>query len=97
MNAYFSLLNDRKITEAEEYRKSLVPNKLLKFVSLSDNIESNNKNFYPYKTNKLGFRLSIFSTIRMNLNVCTLTKKDLNNMGIPTRSLPSSKNFYMTI
>ncbi len=55
MNTYFSLLNDGKLGEAEEYRKSLVPNKLLKFVSLSDNIESNNKKFLSLQNKQSWF------------------------------------------
>ena len=55
MSKYFSLLNDRKLEDAEKYRKSLVPNKLLKFVSLSENPDSNSKKFYSLKKQQAWF------------------------------------------
>lgn len=55
MNKYFSLLIQRKISEAETYRKSLIPQKLIKFVSLNDNINYNNKKFSSLEKQQLWF------------------------------------------
>lgn len=43
MNKYLSLLQERKLDEAEQYRKESIPKKLIKFFSLSDDSGSNRK------------------------------------------------------
>ena len=55
MSKYFSLLYDRKLEEAEKFRKSLVPNKLLKFVSLNDNPDNNSKKLLSLKNRQAWF------------------------------------------
>ncbi|MBO5210647.1 MAG: DUF2971 domain-containing protein [Clostridia bacterium] len=55
MNKYLSLLYDRKIKEAESYRKSMVPCKLLKFVSLTDDVKMNNNKFTTLKKEQAWF------------------------------------------
>ncbi len=41
MNDYFSLLKDREFEKAEQIRKLSIPDKLIKFISLNDNLELN--------------------------------------------------------
>ncbi len=55
MEKYLSLLYDKKFDEALQYRMSKVPNKLLKFISLSDDKAENNKKFLSLKTNMAWF------------------------------------------
>lgn len=42
MNKYLTLLNEHKLEEADEYRKAQIPDKLYKFISLSDDEPMNN-------------------------------------------------------
>ncbi len=55
MSKYFSFLEERKLDEAENYRKSLVPKKLLKFVSLSEYVDDNNKKFLSLENQQAWF------------------------------------------
>lgn len=53
MNQYLSLLYERKLEEAEQYRKQSIPQKLIKFFPLSDRTESNEKKFKTLETENL--------------------------------------------
>lgn len=52
LKEYFTLLEQRRIKEAEEYRASTIPKTLFKFIALSNNDESNSKRFYSLKDNQ---------------------------------------------
>ena len=54
-NKYLSLLLERKIAEAEEYRKTTIPPKLIKFISLSSDKTSNEKKLNTLAEEKLWF------------------------------------------
>lgn len=54
-NKYLSLLFDRKIEEAEKYRKTTIPKKLIKFFSLSSDETSNEKKLATLAEEKLWF------------------------------------------
>ena len=55
MTEYYRLLRENKVEEAEEYRTSHTPEKLIKFFSLSENIEENNKKFASLESNQIWF------------------------------------------
>lgn len=55
MNKYFELLQERKIDQAYEYRKSLIPNKLVKFVSLTSDEQLNEQKFETLAKQQLWF------------------------------------------
>ena len=45
LKEYFTLLEQREINIAEEYRKSIIPKTLYKYIPLEKNEESNKKDF----------------------------------------------------
>ena len=55
MKEYFELLQNHKFTEAQKYRKKLVPKKLVKYVSLTNDNESNEKKFFSLENNMAWF------------------------------------------
>lgn len=50
---YFSLLADRKLEEAETFRKEQIPKKLIKFISLGSSDTNNEKKFRTLSDRKL--------------------------------------------
>ena len=55
MKKYFELLQNQKYIEAKEYRKKLIPQKLVKYVSLTNDNESNEKKFFSLENNMAWF------------------------------------------
>lgn len=55
MEKYLTFLYEKRFEEAQKYRMSRVPKKLLKFVSLSNDTADNNKKFLSLRTNKAWF------------------------------------------
>lgn len=55
MNKYLQLLSENKMAEAEEFRRNSIPEKLIKFVSLGDNEDENEKKFKALSEGKLWF------------------------------------------
>ncbi len=55
MSSYFSLLMDKKLDEAEAYRKANIPSKLIKFFSLTDDSSLNDVKFSTLNNQKLWF------------------------------------------
>ncbi len=55
MNTYFKLLSQRKFDEADEYRKTLVPQRLVKFISLTSDEKLNEKKFTSLPHNQIWF------------------------------------------
>lgn len=55
MNRYFDLLCQRKIDEANKYRKTLVPHNLVKFIALTSDEETNDKKFATLTNDQLWF------------------------------------------
>lgn len=52
LKEYFTLLEQREINIAEEYRKSIIPKTLYKYIPLGKNEESNKKRFHSLMNNK---------------------------------------------
>lgn len=55
MTEYYRLLCENKVEEAEEFRINHTPKKLIKFFSLSENTEENNKKFASLENNQIWF------------------------------------------
>lgn len=55
MKKYFELLQNQKYIEAKEYRKKLIPQKLVKYVSLTNDHKSNEKKFFSLENNMAWF------------------------------------------
>lgn len=53
INTYFELIECKKIDEAIEYRASLVPEYIYKYVALSDDITTNNLKFSTLLNNQI--------------------------------------------
>ena len=62
MKKYFELLQNQKYIEAKEYRKKLIPQKLVKYVSLTNDHKSNEKKFFSLENN-----MAWFSSIKTSL------------------------------
>lgn len=94
MDTYFSLLNGRKIAEAEDYRKSLVPTKLLKFVSLTDDIESNNNKFVTLENNQAWFSSAKVLDDPYEFKGMYIDEDTLTKNGYPEYLISSYKELF---
>lgn len=85
-NRYLELLNERKIEEAEKYRKSTIPQKLVKFFPLNGKEINDRKRLDTLATEKIWFSSVEKLNDPMNFSVCTLTRKNWNRIDIRRKS-----------
>ncbi len=93
MKEYFTLLNNKKLEEAETYRKSLVPNKLLKFVSLSNDADSNTKKFNSLLNNHAWFSSVNILNDPYEFKCMYIDEEQLKEHGYPEDVITSFKTF----
>lgn len=93
MKKYFNLLSEKKIKEAEEYRKSLIPKKLIKFIPLTDEDEENKKRFQTLLNRNFWFSRADKLNDPYELKCLYVDRAQLIEKGYPDKLLEFFEDF----
>lgn len=92
MNEYLSLLMEGKTEEAEKVRKQSIPHKLVKFISLGDKVDENEKRFKALEDEEIWFSSADTLNDPYEYQGMYINEKRLKDAGYPQKIIDCFKS-----